>query len=319
VLAFSSILVFITTFLAAGLTVLVAWFALQRMNAEAAAEDVSDHLLDDSPRLLKNNELSTISPWAKLLERSDLVRIMHRHLMQAGLRWSVGRVTLLMLLTFSLVIAVVMRSDMIPGWAAMLIASAVAVLPYLYILRRRATRFRKFEDNFPDALDSLARAMRAGHPFAAAMEIVSDECEQPVAAEMRQTSIEGNFGTSWAQALGNLAERMPLLEVNMFVAAVELQTRTGGKLNEVLGRLSENMREATALKGEVRALAAHGKLTGMVLTILPAAIALVMMMVNPSYLAILIYHPYGKYLIAAAIGCLLVAHFVIRRIVDIKL
>lgn len=318
-LAFSSILVFITTFLAAGLTVLVAWFALQRMNAEAAAEDVSDHLLDDSPRLLKNNELSTISPWAKLLERSDLVRIMHRHLMQAGLRWSVGRVTLLMLLTFSLVIAVVMRSDMIPGWAAMLIASAVAVLPYLYILRRRATRFRKFEDNFPDALDSLARAMRAGHPFAAAMEIVSDECEQPVAAEMRQTSIEGNFGTSWAQALGNLAERMPLLEVNMFVAAVELQTRTGGKLNEVLGRLSENMREATALKGEVRALAAHGKLTGMVLTILPAAIALVMMMVNPSYLAILIYHPYGKYLIAAAIGCLLVAHFVIRRIVDIKL
>lgn len=318
-LAFSSVLVFVTTFLAAGLAVLVAWFALQRINAEAAAEDVSEHLLDDSPRLLKSNELSTISPWAKLLERSDLVRIMQRHLMQAGLHWSVGRVTLLMLLTFSLVLAVTMRSEKIPGWGALLISSAFAVAPYLYILRRRTKRFRKFEENFPDALDSIARAMRAGHPFAAAMEIVSDECEQPVAAEMRQTAVEGNFGTSWAQALANLSDRMPSLEVNMFVAAVELQTRTGGKLNEVLGRLSENMREATALKGEVRALAAHGKLTGMVLTILPAAIALVMMMVNPSYLAILVYHPYGKYLIAAAIGCLLVAHLVIRRIVDIKL
>ena len=318
-LAFSSILVFVTTFLAAGLAVLVAWFALQRINAEAAAEDVSEHLLDDSPRLLKNSELSSISPWAKLLERSDLVRIMQRHLMQAGLNWSVGRVTLLMLLTFSMALAVVMRSESIAGWEAMLIAAAIAFLPYLYILRRRAKRFRKFEENFPDALDSIARAMRAGHPFAAAMEIVSDECEQPVAAEMRQTAVEGNFGTSWAQALGNFADRMPLLEVNMFVAAVELQTRTGGKLNEVLGRLAENMREATALKGEVRALAAHGKLTGMVLTILPAAIALVMMMVNPSYLGILIYHPYGKYLIVAAAGCLVLAHLVIRRIVDIKI
>jgi tight adherence protein B len=318
VLALSSILVFLTTFLAAGLTVLVAWFALQRLNAEAAAENVSEHLFDDSPRLLKSSELSTISPWAKLLERSDLVRMMQRHLIQAGLHWSVGRVTLLMLLTFSVALAVAMRFE-IPGWAAMLIASAVAVLPYMYILRRRAKRFRKFEEHFPDALDSISRAMRAGHPFAAAMEIVSEECEQPVAAEMRQTAVEGNFGTSWAQALNNLSDRMPVLEVNMFVAAVELQTRTGGKLNEVLGRLSENMREATALKGEVRALAAHGKLTGMVLTVLPIAIALVMMMVNPGYLAILLYHPYGKYLIVAAVVCLLLAHLVIRRIVDIRL
>ena len=144
-LAFSSILVFVTTFLAAGLAVLVAWFALQRINAEAAAEDVSEHLLDDSPRLLKNSELSSISPWAKLLERSDLVRIMQRHLMQAGLNWSVGRVTLLMLLTFSMALAVVMRSESIAGWEAMLIAAAIAFLPYLYILRRRAKRFRKFE------------------------------------------------------------------------------------------------------------------------------------------------------------------------------
>ena len=170
-----------------------------------------------------------------------------------------------------------------------------------------------------DALDSLARAMRAGHPFAAGMEIISDECEPPVSTEMRQTAVEGNLGTSWDVALANLGERMPLLEVSMFASAIQLQNRTGGKLNEVLAKMAEDMRDATALKGEVRSLAAHGKLTGAVLTALPLVISGIMMVVNPSYMAVLIYHPYGKYLIAGAVVCLVLAHFVIRRIVDIKL
>jgi tight adherence protein B len=244
---------------------------------------------------------------------------MHRHLQQAGLTWSVGRVTLLMLLASSVAMGFAMQFDWLPGWADLAIAVAVAALPYLYILRCRAKRFRQFEENFPDALDSLARALRAGHPFPAAMDILSEECEQPVAAEMHQTAIEGNFGTSWEQALSNLTERIPLLEVSMFASAVQLQNRTGGKLNEVLGTLAENMRESVALKGEVRALAAHGKLTGVVLTVLPIAIAAVMAVVNPSYLAVLIHHPYGKYLIAAAVVCLVAAHIVIRRIVDIRI
>lgn len=318
-LAISSILVFLTTFLAAGLAVLIGWFAIQRMGAQAAAEDVSEHLLDETPRLLRDESLSTISPWARLLERSDLVRILQRHLLQSDLTWSVGRFTLLMLLAGSVALGVAMQVAWIPGWADLAIAASVALLPYLYILRTRARRFRQFEENFPDALDSLARSLRAGHPFAAAMEIVAEECEAPVGAELRQAAIEGNLGTSWEQALNNLVERVPLLEVSMFASAVQLQNRTGGKLNEVLGKMAENMREAVALRGEVRALAAHGKLTGAVLTVLPVAISLVMLFVNPSYLGILIHHPYGKYLIAAAVGCLVVAHFVIRRVVDIKL
>jgi tight adherence protein B len=319
VLAISSILVFLTTFLAAGLAVLIGWFAFQRAGAEALAEDVSEHLLDETPRLLKDETLSSISPWAKLLERSDLVKIIHRHLIQSGLSWSVGRITLFMLLTGSVGTAIAMQFDWIPGYGAMMIGASVAALPYFYILQRRAKRFRRFEENFPDALDSLARAMRAGHPFAAGMEIISDECEPPVSTEMRQTAVEGNLGTSWDAALANLGERMPLLEVSMFASAIQLQNRTGGKLNEVLAKMAEDMRDATALKGEVRSLAAHGKLTGAVLTALPLVISGMMMVVNPSYMAVLIYHPYGKYLIAGAVSCLVLAHFVIRRIVDIKL
>lgn len=318
-LALTSILVFLTTFLAAGLAALIGWFALQRLGAEAVAEDVSDHLLDDSPRLLKDDTYSTISPWARLLEKSDFIRIMHRHLQQAGLTWSVGRVTLLMLLASSVALGFAMQFESIPGWANPLIAIAVGALPYLYILRCRAKRFRQFEEHFPDALDSLARSLRSGHPFPAAMEIVAEETEQPVAAELQQTAMEGNLGRSWDEALNSLSERVPLLEVNMFAAAVQLQNRSGGKLNEVLGGLAENMRESVALRGEVRALAAHGKLTGAVLTVLPLVIAAVMTTVNPSYLAILIHHPDGKYLIWSAICCLVLAHFVIRRIVDIKI
>lgn len=318
-MALTAIVIFLTTFLAAGLAVLVGWFALQRMGAERLAEDVSEHLLDESPRVLKDEALSSISLWANLLERSDLVRIMRRHLEQADLSWSVGRVTMLMLLASSVALAIAMREDRIPGIVAVLIAVLVGFLPYLYIARRRAKRFRQFEENFPDALDSLARALRAGHTFAAGMEIVAQECEAPVSAELRKTAAEANLGNSWEHALANLSERMPLLEVSMFAAAVQMQTRTGGKLNEVLAKLAENMREATSLRGEVRALAAHGKMTGAVLTVLPLVIAGMMMVVNPSYLTILFYHPYGKFLICGAILCLVLAHVVIRRIVDIKI
>jgi tight adherence protein B len=319
VLALSSVLVFLTTFLAAGLAVLISWFALERLGAQAAAEDMSEHLLDDSPRLLKEDSLSTISLWARLLEKSDFIHIMQRHLLQAGLTWSVGRVTLLMLLAASVALGFTMQFEWLPGWADLAIAVAVGALPYLYILRCRARRFRQFEENFPDALDSLARALRAGHPFPAAMETLGDECEQPVSGEMHQTAVEGNLGTSWDEALSHLAERVPLLEVSMFASAVQLQNRTGGKLNEVLGTLAENMREAVSLKGEVRALAAHGKLTGGVLTVLPIGIAAVMMVVNPSYLGVLVHHPYGKYMIGGAVVCLVAARFVIRRIVDIRI
>ena len=318
-MALTAILVFLTTFLAAGLAVLIGWFALQRMGAEAVAEDVSEHLLDESPRVLKDESLSSISPWAKLLERSDLVKIMRRHLQQADLGWSVGRVTMLMLLTASVALAIAMREERIPGIVAVLIAVLVGSLPYWYIVRRRAKRFRQFEENFPDALDSLARALRAGHPFTAGVEIVAQECEAPVSTELRKAAAEANLGASWEQALANLSDRVPLLEVSMFAAAVQMQSRTGGKLNEVLGKLAENMREATSLRGEVRALAAHGKMTGAVLTVLPLVIAGMMMIVNPSYLTVLVYHPYGKYLISGAIVCLVLAHIVIRRIVDIKI
>lgn len=316
--ALSAFLVFVVTFLAAALAVLAGWFALQKMGAEALADEFPS-VAEDGPSLFKDETLSTISLWAKLLERWNFSRIMRTHLVQAGLGWSVGRLTLLMLLSGSVAIGAAMQLEWVPGWATPLVGALVASLPYGYLLRRRNKRFRRFEEHFPDALDSIARSLRAGHPFGSAMEIVAEECEPPVSTELRQTAADGNLGTSWQEALNNLAERVPLLEVSMFASAVQLQNRTGGKLNEVLGNLAENMRESIALKGEVRALAAHGKLTGAVLTVLPIAIAAVMMFVSPTYLATLVHYRNAKYLFTAAGLCLVAGHFVIRRIVHIKI
>ena len=193
------------------------------------------------------------------------------------------------------------------------------MLPYLYIARIRNKRFRKFTEQFPDVLDSLARALRAGYPLSATLDLVAQEAAEPVATEMKKVAAEAKLGVGWQRSLETLGQRMPLLEVNLFAAAVTLHSRTGGKLSEVLSDLAETMRESLALQGEVRALAAHGKLTGAILTALPIGIAIMMFIVNPSYMMVLYNDPFGKTLIAIAIVCLVLAHFVIHKLVDVKI
>ena len=318
---------FLVIFLLASISVTVAWMAFLKTKSEeseaargdmAIREDppASTLGLDPESTLFRDERLSTLTFWNAVLAHFDFIEIMEARIAQAELDWSVGRVTLLMLLSGAVGLAILLK--ILPVWAALAGAALVALAPYGYILNRRNKRFRKFQENFPDALDSLARALRAGYPLSAAMDMIAFETLPPVSVEMRRTSAEANLGMGWPQALENLGRRIPLLEVNLFTAAVQLHARTGGKLSEVLGGLAENMRESVALQGEVRSMSAHGKLTGMILTILPLGIAGMMMIVSPNYEMVLFHHPWGKNLIAAAILCLVLAHVIIRRIVDIK-
>ena len=307
------LLVFTGCFAVAGALLLVA-------GQFRAREEGDEHEAAPDPgaALLVDDSVSTISLWAWILERFDFVRLMRRRLAEAGLDWSPGRLTLAMLLSGALAMAIVSRLAWIPLWAALVAGSALMATPWLLVLHVRARRFRRFQEHFPDALDSLARAMRAGHPLSAGFTIIAAEAEEPVASELRRTAREVSLGAAWDRALENLAVRMPLADVSLFVAAVQLQVRTGGKLSEMLGKLAEDMRETAALRGEVRAVAAHGKLTGSILTALPFVIAATMMAVNPSYMAILFTHPWGKHLIFASLGCLVAAHFVIRKMIAIR-
>jgi tight adherence protein B len=333
----TSLAFFLIVFLVASIVTAIAYLAYLRVRADESDAARSDITLgkpaDSSGQsqseqreelgfkiepsfLLQSNRLSSITFWDALLARFDFGALLQSRLDQADLRWSVGRVTSMMLLTGVVALAMLMR--LTPWWAAVLGAAAAAMAPYGYVLHRRTKRFQKFRENFPDALDSLARALRAGYPLSAGMEMIANETAPPVSGEIRRTSAEANLGRGWPHALENLGKRIPLLEINLFIAAVQLHARTGGKLSEVMSGLAENMREANALQGEVRALAAYGKLTGLILTMLPIGIALMMLMVSPGYMQVLFNDPVGKNLIAVAIGCLILAHFVIRKIVDIQ-
>ena len=303
-------ILFVLAFTVALVAVYIAWRALE--HREAA-------LTDDLPALLKTEELSSISFWDGLLKRLDVVALLSDRLAQAELEWSPGRVTLSMLLCGTVALAIVWKIPILPLWLGVIVVPIAAMAPYWYILFRRERRFRRFQTHFPDALDSLARALRAGAAVSAALENVANESDGPVATEIRKTFVEVNFGLSWDRALEGLSRRVPLTEVALFVAALQIHARTGGRLGEVMNRLAETMREQNSLQGEIRSIAAHGKLTGLILTLVPVGIVVIMMVVSPDYISVLFTHPYGKHLIAAAFVCLCLAHLIIRKLVDIEI
>ncbi len=313
------LLIFCGAFLVTVLAVLIASKAIERQECAAARwEPGSAESLEPSP-LLKAEALSSLSAWAYLLARFSFVETLKARMAEADLPWSVGRLTALMLLSGTIVAVAFAQVERIPEWARLAGAAAAAAVPYGYVLRRRRRRLDRFEQQLPDGLDFLARALRAGHPFASCLEMLANENAQPLAGEIRKVADERRLGMSWEHAFENFCRRVPIQEVGIFAAAVQMQSRTGGKLSEVLNRIAENLRENAALRGEVRAISAHGRLTAAVLTLLPVAIVAVLASASPGYLAILVVHPFGKHLIAASVGCLIAAHFVIRRIVDVRL
>jgi tight adherence protein B len=304
----SSAVFFVVIFVVALIATSVAWMVVARRASEQGLQAAGDSAI------LRDQAVSTVHFWQTLLSHFDFVNGLRATLLQANLGWSVGRLTLAMLLCGT--VALLVGETTLPMWTVPFGAAAAASLPFLYVRSRRAQRQRLFREQFPDALDSLARALRAGYPVSQAISVVAQEATGPLATELRRMSAEANLGTGWATALEGLAERMPVLEVHLFGSALALHAKTGGKLSEVLSDMATNVREGLALESEVRALAAHGRLTGIILTILPVGIAAIMTVVSPEYMRTLYEHPWGKALIAASALCLLAAHWVIGKLVD---
>jgi tight adherence protein B len=195
----------------------------------------------------------------------------------------------------------------------------VVAAPIWYIRRLRRKRFEAFSAQFPEALDSLTRALKSGYPLSSAVELLALEQPEPLASEMRRTRDERNLGVGWDQALDNLAERIPLAEVHMFVAAVKLQNKVGGRLNDVLARMGETMRDNASLESEVKAISAHSRITGMVLTVLPVVIAVMMFVMSPEYMSIMLRRTEGRLMLASVVATNILAHFVIRKIARVRL
>lgn len=317
-------LVFLGTFLAAAVAVIASSLLLERrermkpvtLNIDAEPPAFPG---DEQPALLREQELSTISPLAKVLEKLDFVDILENQLLEADLKVSVGRVTALMMLCGVVGLALANSISWPPILAKLVFAVFCSLIPYFYILQKRGKRRTLLREQFPEVVDTMARAMRAGHPFPGALDLAASQAPMPLGRELRKTVAEGAFGMPWNQALDHLGQRLRLQEVSIFVAAVQIQSRTGGNLSEVFDKLSENMREAAAVRGEVEAFSNQGRLAGKILTALPAVIAFMMFMVNPAFLMPLIEETAGRYMLCGAVVGLVLAHFVIRKLVDIRL
>jgi tight adherence protein B len=191
-------------------------------------------------------------------------------------------------------------------------------LPTLWLIRRRTRRMRLFEEQFPEALDMLSRAMRAGHAFQTALGTAAEELADPVGTELKKVFDRQNFGLPLNDALKELTERVPLVDVKFFVTAVAIQRESGGNLAEILDNLAHVVRERFKVQREVRTHTAHGRFTGFVLLALPAGLALVLSFVAPGQMDLLFKEPLGRMMIGGAIVMQTLGFFWIRRVIKIE-
>ena len=237
---------------------------------------------------------------------------------QGGLNWPPARFVHLTLLCFGAGFAI--------GWLLIpmthLVAIATALLlsgiPFGYVWIKRRSRLRKFEALFPDTLEFISRSMRAGHAFSVSLEMIHREFQEPVSSEFRRAFEEHNLGLPIEFALEKLARRIPSLDVHFFVSAVLLQKRTGGNLAEILDKLAYVIRERFKLRGRIRAVSAHGKMTATALSAIPVVVAVLMFYTNPDYVKFFFQDDVGNMMMGAAIALQLIGYAVMKKIVNIE-
>jgi tight adherence protein B len=271
----------------------------------------------DRVALMKQRNLSQVPTLDALLLKVPRVHQLDRVLMQSGADWSVGKL-LGLCLAMGLIAYVIAALLHQPGGIRLSIAAMAAALPLLRILGLRGQRMRKLDEQLPEALDLITRALLSGHAFHGALQMVAEECPDPIAAEFRITFEEINYGISVKDALLNLAARVPSTDLRYFVIAVLIQRETGGNLAELLGNISNLIRARFKLLGTVRVLSAEGRLSAWVLTLLPISAALLINLVNPGFLDVLWTEPLGLKLIKGALAMMVIGIVAMWRMVKIR-
>lgn len=240
-----------------------------------------------------------------------------RWVQQSGTTMSIGMCVLMTLMFGALAgLAAFMFTHL--WWAAAIAFAAGCSVQPMLLRYRRNSRLYRFEEHFPEALDLLSRAVRAGHAFSAGMKMVADELDEPVGPEFRKAFDEQNYGLPLKESLNNLSERIPLLDVRFFSTAVLIQRETGGNLSEILDNLANVVRERFKIRRQVRVHTAHGRFTGYVLMALPAFLAIALSFINPEHMNMLFDERMGQMMI---VGCIVMqaAGFIwIRQIIKIE-
>lgn len=266
--------------------------------------------------LLRDNSLSTIPLLDKFLKSLPLKSNIHRILSQAGDPCNLG--------TFFLLTATLAGLGGLLGhlsgiaWLWLVLSGAAAMVPMSWVKALRKRRINAFSEQFPEAVDLIARSLRAGHSLSAGVKAVVDEMENPIADEFNRTFDDYSFGKSLGDALGGLVERVDLPDVKFFVTAVIMQRDTGGNLTEVLDNISHIIRERFRLQRQVRALSGEGRLSGSILSLMAPSLLAVLWFTNKEYADLLFNHPLGRKMLITGAALQLLGMLVIKKLVNLK-
>jgi tight adherence protein B len=241
---------------------------------------------------------------------------LHHVLVQSGLDWSVEKFVgqvLMFAVGFGVIAALLTNSLAVLAVAAGIGAS----LPWFRVRRRKTKRMHRLESQLPDSIDSLARAVRAGHPLSESLRMVSEEAPEPLAQELQVTVEEQRYGLPFHDAMMSLGDRVAIMDVRILVTAILVQKEVGGNLTDILEQIAETMRARFNLRRQVRIYTAQGRMSGYTLAVLPVLVGAIIMLINPGYLTTLFTHPIGQVMLAGGVMMQFIGLLWIRKIVDI--
>jgi len=269
------------------------------------------------PDILQKKLLSDVPFLNKILLRIPGPQRLDRLLQQANSQYRLGA---FILLTVFLALTGFFAGFLITGNYAIsiIIAPALAVIPFLYLCLKKKKRMEKFQRQLPEGLELIARSLKAGHSFPSGMKLASDEFDDPLGPEFDETLNEINFGLSVPDALKNLTDRIDCPDLKFFVISVILQRETGGNLAEIIESLAYIIRERFKLYGKVKILAAEGKLSAIILVVLPFFIIIVLRFINPDYINTLFSEPVGRIMASIAACMMVMGILVMKKMVNIK-
>jgi tight adherence protein B len=271
-----------------------------------------------APVVKGEQRLSAVGPLQSLLIRSEgIVYPLRQLIVRSGLQITVGVVVLATLFAALVGFGAIyfLTKSPIAGLAA---GVALSSVPILYLRRVVSKRLEMFEEQFPEAVDLMARSLRAGHALTTALQMVGDEAPEPIGVEFRLLFDRQNYGMSLTDALKEFATRIPLLDARFFVTAVLIQRETGGNLSQVLDNLATVIRERFKVKRQVRVMSAHGRITGWALGLLPPVLALIIFIIAPAQMSLLFKDPLGIQMLIGAVILQTIGILIIRRIVDVE-
>lgn len=271
------------------------------------------------PALIETEDLQTGKFALRILKKYDLQPRLQALLEQAGLKWKVARLVHACLGCF--LIGYLGVHFLLPPKfriLGLIPALLLGLMPIMFVVKKRNARIHRFEELFPDSLEFVSRSMRAGHAFSVSLEMIHREFQEPLASEFKRAFEEHNLGLPLDVALEKLAKRVPLLDVQFFVSAVILQKRTGGNLAEILDKLAYIIRERFKLRGKIKTISAHGKMTGTALSSIPIVVAVLMFFTNRDYVLFFFNDELGNYMMAAGVGLQLIGYWVMQQIVKIE-